>query len=439
MKTIYRSLPHVLVSCCFTATLAVLTSCSNDVDNVFGESAAERMADRQNAYYATLEGQQQGWALDYYPADGSMGGVAYTVRFANGEATIACEQAVKNPVTNTTYPVGTEWTSLYRITEEAGVLLTFDTYNPLFHYWSQPSQGHAKGYESDYEFTFLSASADSVVLRGKKHGMLLRMYPLQESAIDYVSKVAQICSTLSAVTRKRAIVEGQDVAITMTDNLLTFSDNGQNYSMPFVYTPEGLRFYKPVSLRGTIASELSYDSNDNSLRSATGSIVLPAPTVAEGFAGTKGQWLFGYNRTTGPSADEMCSELADILTECAATTGANYGEQVREVYLGVNMESAANDPHRMVLGWHTRFSGIDLYIGYAIAMEMADYQRQTVSIQPLEGANLFYNYSYWQPFVDFVCTGSPYQLSFNSDDNPTEVTLTSEKDSSKWFRLKLKK
>ena len=145
-----KRLLHTLIVAVGCGVAATLTSCSNDVDNVFGESAAERVAKSQADYYATLEGQQQGWILDYFPADGSMGGVAYTVKFADGEATIACEQDIKNPVTSTTYPVGTEWTSLYRITNETGLVLTFDTYNPLFHYWSQPSQGHGKGYESDY-------------------------------------------------------------------------------------------------------------------------------------------------------------------------------------------------------------------------------------------------------------------------------------------------
>lgn len=437
MKARHSILTAVLVSCGCAATLS---SCSNDTDSLFDQPSAERMAASQAAYVATLEGQQQGWVLDFYPSDGSLGGVAYTVRFSGGEATIACEQALRNPVTAATYPVGTELTSLYTIKEETGVILSFDTYNPLLHYWSQPSQGRGKGYESDYEFTFISASADSVVLRGKKHGNLLRMFPLKQAAAEYVNQVAQMRTTLNAVTRKRAVVGGQDIPVTMTDNLLTFPVTTQQASktVPFVYTPEGLRFYEPVTINESTATQLFYDSTTGDLRSESGAITLPTPTVAERFAGTKGQWLFGYNRTTGPSADDMCSELFDIITQCAATTAGSYGEQVREIYLGTNMESAANDPHRMVLGWHTRFSGIDLYIGYAISMEMADYQRQTVNIIPVEGANLFYNYSYWQPFVDFVCEGSPYQLQFDSDDNPTEATLTSEQDSSKWFKLKLK-
>ena len=453
MKARHSILTAVLVSCGYAATLS---SCSNDTDSFFDQPSAERMAASQAAYVATLEGQQQGWVLDFYPSDGSLGGVAYTARFSGGEATIACEQALRNPVTATTYPVGTELTSLYTIKEETGIILSFDTYNPLLHYWSQPSQGHGKGYESDYEFTFISASADSVVLRGKKHGNLLRMYPLKQAAADYVNQVAQMRTTLNAVTRKRAVVDGQNIPVTMTDNLLTYPVNTQkassaggdlqsaggdlqsptNKTVPFVYTPEGLRFYEPVTINESTATQLFYDSTTGDLRSESGAITLPTPTVAERFAGTKTQWYFGYDRKKG--ASDMCDELLNIITECAKQTAGSYGEEVRDIYLGVNLENAANDPHRMVLGWHTRFSGIDLYIGYAIGMEMADYQRQTVNIIPQEGANLFYNYSYWQPFVDFVCEGSPYQLQFDNDDNPTEATLTSEQDSSKWFKLKLK-
>ena len=435
MKAIHSILTAVLVSC---GCAAALSSCSNDTDSLFDQPSAERMAASQAAYVATLEGQQQGWVLDFYPSDGSLGGVAYTVRFSGGEATIACEQALRNPVTAATYPVGTELTSLYTIKEETGVILSFDTYNPLLHYWSQPSQGRGKGYESDYEFTFISASADSVVLRGKKHGNLLRMFPLKQTAAEYVNQVAQMRTTLNAVTRKRAVVGGQDIPVTMTDNLLTFPVTTQQASktVPFVFTPEGLRFYEPVTINGSTATQLFYDSPTGDLRSESGAITLPTPTVAERFAGTKTQWYFGYDRKKG--ASDMCDELLNIITECAKQTAGSYGEEVRDIYLGVNLENASNDPHRMVLGWHTRFSGIDLYIGYAIGMEMADYQRQTVNIIPQEGANLFYNYSYWQPFVDFVGSGSPYQLQFDNDDNPTEATLTSEQDSSKWFKLKLK-
>lgn len=424
----------------FTLNGSLFTSCTPDVDNVFGESAANRIEKSQNSYYAVLEGQSQGWALDFYPSDRIEGGVAYTACFKDGQVTMACEQSINNTITSKTYAAGTEASSLYKITKETGVMLTFDTYNPLFHYWSQPIKGHSKGYESDYEFTFISASADSVVLRGKKYGNKLCMYPLQETATDYVKKVKATHSTLTSISRKRAVVDGNTYPITMAYDLFTYDLNGKRHSVPFVHTPDGIRFYEPVTIGGTIVRQLTFDSESQELRSADGRFVLPNPSVIEkSFIAPQKQWLFSYKASTGEPSN-MCDELLNIVKSCAdVINNGGWGEVVRELYLGANMEPFANDHHRWVLGWHTRLSGaIDYYIGYAIDMNLEDASRQLVSIQMLEAANLFSNYGYWQPFVDFVGNNSPYLLTFNNDNNPTEATLTSEKDSSKWFKLKIK-
>lgn len=425
---------------CYLSFSVALTSCTPEVENVFGESAANRVAKNQSDYYALLESQPRGWALDFYPSDRIEGGVAYTAYFKDGQVTMTCEQDINNTDISQKFPKGTEHTSTYQIISETGVLLTFDTYNPLFHYWSQPFKGHAKGYESDYEFTFISASPDSVVLRGKRYGNRLCMYPLQESASDYVAKVAAMRTTLTAIPRKRAVVDGNTFPVTMAYSLLSFTPDGTSHDMPFLYTPEGIRFYEPVSLGGVAVSQLSYDSDTQELRSADGRFVLPKPTAIEQlFIASQGQWLFSYKWSTGEPSD-MCSELSDIIKDCSATLSQKgYGEKVRELYIGANMEPFANDRHRWVLGWHTRMSGsIDFYIGYGINMNIVDASRQLVSIDMTEAANLFSNYGYWQPFVDFVCQNSPYLLAFDNDDNPTTATLTSERDSSKWFKLKRK-
>ena len=429
--------------CCiafFTFHSSLFTSCTPEVENVFGESAANRVAKDQSNYYAILEAQTEGWALDFYPSDRIEGGVTYTACFKDGEVTMICEQDINNTDISKKFPKGTEQTSTYQIISETGVLLTFDTYNPLFHYWSQPFKGHAKGYESDYEFTFISASPDSVVLRGKRYGNKLCMYPLHESAADYVKKVTAMRTTLTAIPRKRAVVDGQTIPVTMAYNLFSYDQNGTSHSVPFLYTPEGIRFYEPVMLNGVTVSQLTFDSSSQELRSADGRFVLPKPTVIEQqFIAAQGQWLFSYKWSTAEPSD-MSDELRDIIKTCATTLDQKgYGEKVRELYIGANMESFANDRHRWVLGWHTRMSGsIDFYIGYGIVINLIDANRQLISIDMTDAANLFSNYGYWQPFVDFVGQHSPYLLTFDNDTNPTTATLTSERDSSKWFKLKRK-
>jgi hypothetical protein len=425
-------------------TLLAFVSCKDDVDNVFGDSSANRIAKQQSEYAALLESQELGWALDFYPADGIEGGVAYTARFKDGVVTMTCEQDIYNTVVSRRMPRGTQVSSSYQVLPETGVMLTFNTYNPLFHYWSQPFKGHAKGYESDYEFTFLTACADLVVLRGKKHGNVLCMYPLKQSDTDYVGQVAAMRKTLEAINRKRAVVDGQTLPITMAYDLLTYEADGQTHQEPFIHTPEGIRFYRTVTLGDASVNQLTYDATTQELRSADGRVVLPKPTVIEqDFIATKRQWTFGYKYSLlnrNYTLSDMCDDLAAIITDCVAPiNGGSWGETVRDIYLGANMESFANDRHRWVAGWHTVVSGsIDFFVGYAVDIEQIDADRQLVSIRMTEPASLFSNYGYWQPFVDFVGQHSPYLVQFNNPSAPTQATLTSEKDASKWFILKRK-
>ncbi|MGG6497602.1 UNVERIFIED_CONTAM: DUF4302 domain-containing protein, partial [Bacteroidetes bacterium 56_B9] len=76
--------------------------------------------------------------MDYYPSDGSLGGYTLTVVFKNGKSAIASEISYAND-SGESWPAGTEVTSLYQVKAEQEVILTFDSYNPLLHYWSEPT------------------------------------------------------------------------------------------------------------------------------------------------------------------------------------------------------------------------------------------------------------------------------------------------------------
>ena len=206
--------------------MALTCACSPETDNVFGDSPAERHQQAAAQYTAILEGAADGWVMDFYPGEGEYGGIAYTARFTGGKATLSCEQTIDNTAvdgrTTGVYPAGQEVTSYYRILNGRGIMLSFDTYNPLLHYWSQPSGTDYDGLAGDYEFTFVSASPDSVVLRGVKHGNLLRMYPLGQQAATYLQAVAAMRAELAPVTRKRLTVDGTpaDIPITLMENQL---------------------------------------------------------------------------------------------------------------------------------------------------------------------------------------------------------------------------
>lgn len=416
--------------------IVLLASCSRFEDNVFSDSTANRLNQATAQYIDILEGKEAGWVLDFYPADRSMGGIAYTARFHDGAVTMTCEMDMKD-VDNRSLPAGSEAESRYRVKTERSVLLTFDTFNPLLHYWSTPSGNDSDGYASDYEFVFISASPDSVILQGKKYGNLLKMYPLEGSASDYTKQVAATKKSLSAVPRQRAVIDGKSVPVSMLDSHLNYTGaDGKACHVPFVYTPDGLRFYQTVTLSGIPFREMTV-GDDGQLLAADGKIELPVPTLLERFTGSMTQWHFIYS-TTNRNRCQMCDEFYYILMESISQCMMEAWESVGDMYVGTSKIPASEDAHRTVIGWSTTLLSFGYEVAYAIDMKVVSEEESLVSITPTEGATLFYNYSFFQPLVDFIGNNSPYVLSFNNQDNPTLVTLTSQKDSDLWFNLRLR-
>ena len=104
-----------------------ISSCTPEVENVFGETASHRVAQQQSDYYAILESQPQGWALDFYPSDRIEGGVVYTACFKDGKVTMACEQDINNTDISKRFTKGTEITSAFQIVSETSCSLSTPT------------------------------------------------------------------------------------------------------------------------------------------------------------------------------------------------------------------------------------------------------------------------------------------------------------------------
>lgn len=421
------------------STLLLAMGCSPETDNVFGDLPAKRQQQAAEHYATILESQQQGWTLDFYPSELELGGIAYTARFSDGQVALACEEPINNAAVSGRYAAAQEVTSDYRIVNGRGVVLTFDTYNPLLHYWSQPSGTDYDGYASDYEFTFVSACPDSVVLRGVKHGNQLRMYPLHEPATDYLQKVSAMRTLLSPVTRKRAVVDGSPVhiPITMMESHIEYIADSTIHSMPYTYTATGLRFYNPVTLGGATMFELQLDEGTQSLRSADGRLELPMPTALERFCGASTQWYFVMGRTD--DAYQMCEELRTLTKEVANQLSRQRFETLGDVYIGMNKLPRSDDEQRIVMGWTSKYSSWAYEVCHGISMTVVDEQQHLVDIQATDGGNLYYNYAaIVSPMLSFVVGNSPYRLDFDQEDNPTLVRLTSRDDPAKWFQLKLR-
>lgn len=167
------------------------TSCVSEEDDLFDKTAAERLNEIKDIYSARLEAQPAGWAMQYYPTDED------AVPFGNGYL-ILCDfnpdhsvrVAMRNAFTNDKYD---EATSVWDVITDNGPVLSFSSYNRLFHIFSSPEDVPSTddnetgtGIGGDYEFVIVDAPEDAsyMMLKGKKRGIYSLLTPLEEGT-DY--------------------------------------------------------------------------------------------------------------------------------------------------------------------------------------------------------------------------------------------------------------
>lgn len=288
-----------------------MAGCTPETDNLFGESASNRVEEAMENAQKVLVTAPNGWLVQYYPSSlQSYGGYNVLMSFtAEGEVTVSAD--ITDPSAKST--------SLYRLKEQAGPTLTVDTYNEIFHFFSDPASGVGGvglGMEGDYEFTIQSATPEQVVMRGKKSGNTIIMTPMPENETweSYLTSIAE-AESLVKYSQFKFKVNGEEfVGIKNYRTLsFTYEQNGEKVTEMFSYiqTPTGFKFYSPITLGGASVSELSYDATANVWK-AEGAELVPYITPASAFQ-TEGPWYLTYDNMSDFGkyyVDKAMSEVA---------------------------------------------------------------------------------------------------------------------------------
>lgn len=249
---------HILFA---VAILGLLTSCLKDQEDVFDKQSAIRAEEAIAADYKILAGAEHGWLLKYYPSPyRTYGGYCVLMKFTeDGKVTVASDIA-KPTVTADSY---------YKITQSAGVVLSFDTYNEIFHLFSTPDAplggDTGKGWEGDYDFEFISASSEKIVLKGKKSGNYATMVPFKDDDwAGYLSNNAVVEEDMN-FPKYSMDVAGTEVAISKSHRSfeMTYATatNDTTISVPFVVSDAGIEFYEPIQINGKEISGFKYVEN----------------------------------------------------------------------------------------------------------------------------------------------------------------------------------
>lgn len=301
-----------------------LASCAFEEGSPFDKSSAERMQETIDNAKAVLTDAPAGWVMQIFPeATCAYGGFNFLASFTkDGEVTIASE-----------YSEYEQSTSTYKIDMSAGAVLSFDTYNEIFHYLSDPSvsagEGQGYGFEGDYDYLIISAKADEVVLKGKKSGNYAYLYPLpvgadwDEALDDLVAMEEAVCAFSS-----RTLTIGENtfpVSISYHRFKVDAVIDGVQMSvnLPFVVTFDGIKLYQPVELCGAVLDEFIFDDDD--LISTDDENVVMAPVIKplnEAFA--TGEWFI--------SKANMGGEMASNIQTFVDMVYQGEGETV--IYLG---------------------------------------------------------------------------------------------------------
>lgn len=156
---------------------ATFAACSRDEESLFDKPAAIRAQEAIENAFDVLTSQEAGWEMAYFPnLEADAKGYNMVLKFnKNGNVSVTAKNAA-----TTNNKIMTDTASTWAVKSDYGPILTFDTYNDVFHSFSDPKDDGA-GFLGDYEFLILKATPELVILKGKKHSAYTIMRPMKNT------------------------------------------------------------------------------------------------------------------------------------------------------------------------------------------------------------------------------------------------------------------
>ena len=234
------------------SALLAYTGCDDDDDVV---DPSLRTGQTIGNYTDVLTSAPNGWAIAFY-GNTEFGGVNVLVKFDKNHKVTVANEKFASDTTAVTH---------YKLEQSNGIVLSFDEYCELIHYFSDPvnpdgfGSGTADGFGGDLEFRILSATPDRILLTGKKHGSRVVMTPL-EDGVNW-KQYLDDCATVNKVMQNGAfhMVSGTD-SLTLRGNkrnrcftYYTYDEEDSSRVTnlaPFIVTPKGLTFYDEFEFAG---------------------------------------------------------------------------------------------------------------------------------------------------------------------------------------------
>ncbi|RBQ10396.1 DUF4302 domain-containing protein [Pedobacter miscanthi] len=160
----------------------LFAACDKKRERVFEDSPTERLNAAVANAQTILKSKPNGWIMQYFPGDNAQyGGANLFVNFtSNADVNVQADYVSSNV------------TSTYKVYPGAGPILTFDTYNSIFGFFAAPGAisqqvNNDVGLGGDIEFLVMKATADSVILKGRKRGNRIVLVPMPAGSATVIT------------------------------------------------------------------------------------------------------------------------------------------------------------------------------------------------------------------------------------------------------------
>lgn len=321
--------------------LTTLVSCNRDEDSLFEKSAAQRAQEAITNASEALTAADNGWEFVYFCNTETRGYNLLVRLYKDGHVKFTAKNAL-----TTNNQMKTDSASAWTLISDYGPLLSFNTYNEVFHIWSDP-QNDGDGYLGDYEFLILNTTAERIKLKGKKHSgySVLNRLPSDLSWVDYYAQVEAMDAKLFGNGNIFELHQGGNVysLYNGAEGIFQLADQGQlpNAEDPEIYpvatTRNGIQLMK--GFKGNKDNK-TFTLNDGRLEFSTdeylciGNLANYADTYVRVLGN---QWNIATSETNANTAAAVATVLGQLK---ALSTAAQKNASVKGLTLAYDADVA---------------------------------------------------------------------------------------------------
>ena len=423
--------------------LVACTSCVSEVEDTFDKPAAERVKDAISEDMAILTSASNGWIMNYFSDQetNKAGGCIYLLKFgtdnqvtvASGERSVLIEDIKNGDVEwSGSLPRATE-TSHFKIEQSAGIVLSFDEYNTIFHTYADPNNSDGT-WVGDEEFRIISASADKIELVGKKKQTKIIMEPLPQGTSwdDYLALLVKATNALAFASYEYKTADGQTLSATASNNYLTINykdeaGTAMSKGVPFLIKPDGYYLYEPTELFGSNVSVFKYNGDatfkDKTFTSDDGKSTLAALVLPLSESLLNSNYYIAY--------ENLCPTLKAYWDIAIPKLKTVEGERLMYAYFAKNELYFRSGNYWGGIDFGAEANGEDQITYKIVGWTGTDAQKSNGSYywgsKDADGNTYF-------PYFFYFLQGT-WQLKTKNVSNPKIITLTNTEDPTLWFKL----